>query len=537
MIFTSGWPQDPHDPEVLKEFIYRQVAGFKYNAIVWQMKAGYRYASWPRLANRCAMSREQVRDVIQFARDHGIELIPNTNILGHANWIVLKYKELQEDGKPHQLCTRHPQTYPMLFDVLEEMLDLFDHPARLHVGLDEVRWKTLNLPEEEQCPRCRGVPKWEIYAEHIRQLHDFLQRRGVREMWMWGDMLVARHNGGPPFDCARALDAIPTDIVIANWSAEYAQGSSRELAEKGFRVVKANSRQVPDSEAPHVFGNLASFWYRHPWCPMSHTGERGLMLQTAYAADFSWNINHENISLNQYRRERDLNVLRLAARQPVPAGAAESRFVELAAAVNRALVDREAGDGTGWADLGADQDLRAFPGGEVTVGPVRFRGAAGGPEDARAVYLTAALPESASVPVNRRIASLALLHTAVFPTTAALQKTFQQRFLAPNEGVPVVTCRVTYQGGDVIDVPLRIGMEVGNWLPANDGEYLVNCPYIFRLATAQRREQNPGTADAVLYVFEWVNPEPGKSIEALRFTHAGIEASYALLAVSAREPQ
>jgi hypothetical protein len=107
MIYTSGWPQDPLDEALLKEFIYKEVAGYKYNAIVWQMKAGYRYSRWPRLRNRCALSRETVQEVARFARNHFVEMIPNTNILGHANWIVLKYKELQEDGKPHQLCTRH----------------------------------------------------------------------------------------------------------------------------------------------------------------------------------------------------------------------------------------------------------------------------------------------------------------------------------------------------------------------------------------------------------------------------------------------
>ena len=101
--------------------------------------------------------REQMRDILQFARDNYLDVIPNTNLLGHANWIVLKKKHLQEDGKPHQICSRHPETRLLIADVLDEMLDVCDYPKRLHVGLDEVRWKTLNLPESERCPRssCR----------------------------------------------------------------------------------------------------------------------------------------------------------------------------------------------------------------------------------------------------------------------------------------------------------------------------------------------------------------------------------------------
>jgi len=357
MIYTGGWPQDPQDADLLMDFVYKEVAGYKYNAIVWSMGSGYRYSRWPRLRNRCALPRETVQAVARFARNHFIQMIPSTNILGHANWIVLKYPDLKEDGKNKVLCTRHPMTYPLLFDTLDEMLDVFDYPTRLHVGLDEVRWKTFNLPEDERCPRCRGVPKWKIYADHVTKLHGFLKAKGV-ETWMWGDMLIPRHNGGPPFNCYKALDLIPKDVVICNWSAEYAKGSSRELVEKGFRVVKANSRQVPVSEQPYVFGNLASLWYRCPWCTMNHVGQRGLMMEIAFAADYSWNVNRENVTLKRYARERDLNILRLVARPGVPGGCAEYTPLDLSEVANRTVVDEAAGDGEGWADLGPEQDRR-----------------------------------------------------------------------------------------------------------------------------------------------------------------------------------
>ncbi len=530
MIFTSGWPQDPLDTAMLKEYIYRQIAGYKFNTIVWQMKAGYQYESWPRLANRCALSREQLRDVIGFARDHFIELIPNTNILGHANWIVLKYPDLQEDGKPHQLCTHHPQTYPLLFDVLEEMLDLFDHPKRLHVGLDEVRWKTFNLPEAEQCPRCRGISKYQIYADHINRLHDFLAAKGV-QMWMWGDMLVPTHNGGPPFDCSKALDLIPKDIVICNWSANHSAGSCELLAKRGFPVVKANSQEMSLADAPYTFGNLASFWYRHPWCPLTQSGERGEMLHQAFAAEYSWHVNREDISPEAFARRADVNILRLQAQPARGNGDETCTPVSLGQAPNRDLRDEEAGDGKGWADLGPDLDLRHFPTGEVLAGRARFT-----VPEPRAVYLEAG-QESAGIPVGRPAASLLLLHTAVPPESAEARKTYLARFLAPNEGVPVAELRVVYEGGVERTVPLRVGMEVGFWRPTAAAEYLVRCPYLLRFPTAQCLAQQPDSTDAVAYAYEWVNPLPDTRIDRIELRHTGTEAAYALFAVTVREPR
>jgi len=529
MIYPSGWPQDPLDPAMLKEYLYRQVAGYKFNTLVWQVEAGYRYSTWPRLANRPALSREQVREVADFARDHFLEIIPATNLLGHTDWIGLKYPGLQEDGKPHQICTRHPDTYPLIGDVLDEMLELFDQPRRLHVGLDEVRWQTFNLPAEQRCKRCRDIPKWRLYADHVKRLHEYLAGKGV-EMWMWSDMLEPTHNGGPPFDCRLALDEVPKDVVICNWSAEYSPGSSARFAAKGLRVVKSNSTQVSETEAPYVLGNLASFWYRHPWCPLSQEGEHGLLLQQAYAAEFSWHTNREDISLERFGREQDVNVLRLVARPAVPRAAPECQPAELGAAAAWPLQDDRAGDGTGWADLGPDLDLRHLPAGVIRCGDAAFQVPTG-----RCAYLGApATTSTLAVPVGRPAASLLVLHAAIPPTAEAARTSFLKRFLVPNEGVEVSRMRVHYDGGKVVEVPLRAGMEVGFWRPQGQSEYLVRCPGILRLATESCLRERPGTTDAVVYVFEWPNVDAGAAIASVEFVHAGTEAGHAILGLSNR---
>ena len=515
MLFSSGWPQDPFDPEEVKRFIYSQVAGLRYNTLVWQMKAGYRYSTHPRLANRCATTRQELRDIICFARDNFVELIPNTNILGHANWIVLKRKELMEDGKPHQICTRHPGIRPLLSDILDEMLDVFDDPKRLHVGLDEVRWKTFNLPEERRCPRCRGVPKWQIYAEHITWLHDYLAERGV-EMWLWGDMLLTTHNGGPPFDCAKALEVIPKDIVICNWSAEYSNGSCQFLREKGFRVVKANSNQIRPEDAPFVTGNLASFWYRHPWCPFSQSGPRGLMMRTAYAAEFSWRTNREDVSLPAFRRSCDENVLRLLAHNRLPRDGWQP--VDPGACLAQDL-----------AEEGIGLDARHLLAGDLACGSVALK------TTGKCAFLSEDGQRVAGpVKLGERISDLALLHTAVFPGGKKERKVFFKPFLAPNEGVVIAELRVAYADGTSLSVPLRIGMEIADWRPQATSEYLVNCPHIVRFPSESCRADAPGTTDGVAYLFHWVNPRPRSRIESVGVHHTGGAASYALFAISAR---
>jgi len=533
MVSTGGWVSDPVDPDILKEHIRKEIAGYKYNTILWRVKGGYKYERWPRLTHRCALSRDTYRELVRFARAHSIDVMPGINVHGHANWIGLKYPEFREDGDYRTLCTRHPKTYELITDVIEELLDAFDRPKRFHVGLDEVRWQTLNVPEEKRCVRCKGVPKWKLFADHVTRLHGILRARNV-EMWMWADMLVRRHNGRAPFDCYKALGLIPKDIVLCNWSASYAPGSCRELEEKGFRVVRGNSREVPLVDAPHVVGNLASFWHSTPWRTITHIGQWGVAMDTAYGANFSWNVNRESISLRRYLRGNDINVLRSLARARLPRARAGCRPVELSSVVNRAVTDEEAGDGKGWADLGPEQDLRALPAGRIVIGPVNFQTVPGGDAASRAVFISSGSGEPVEIPIARRAASLIFLHTLILPADEKGQKAFFKRFLRPPVEVPITNCRVSFTDGKSQQVAICAGREAGNWLPKRNAEYLHHCPYIYRLATEKARRTTPGATDIVLYVYEWPN-KTGKEIASIQLSHTGTEADYALLALSTRD--
>ncbi|MBT4822661.1 MAG: hypothetical protein HON70_43540, partial [Lentisphaerae bacterium] len=129
------------------------------------------------------------------------------------------------------------------------------------------------------------------------------------------------------------------------------------------------------------------------------------------------------------------------------------------------------------------------------------------------------------------------LHTALFPKETAARKAYLKDFLAPNEGVPIVTVRVTYSDGQTAEIPIRVGMEVGSWLPQRTGEYLVRCPYLVRVQTPQAKAQESGKADAVLYTYEWPNPRPGTRIDQIAIKHNGEDAAYALLGLSRRSLQ
>src|SRR5260221_14709848 len=82
-------------------------------------------------------------------------------------------------------CPWNPESYRILFDVMDEYLDVLK-PRRVHIGHDE--WRAGAF-----CPRCRGKDTGELLAGDILKIRAHLEQRGL-ETWLWGDHFVDGHN-------------------------------------------------------------------------------------------------------------------------------------------------------------------------------------------------------------------------------------------------------------------------------------------------------------------------------------------------------
>ena len=88
---------------------------------------------------------DELRELVAFAKDHGITMIPEVNLPGHAgSWagipdLVLNCPNFAcERGYGMPLNIEHPQLKTILTGVIGEVLDIFDNPPLLHLGGDEI---------------------------------------------------------------------------------------------------------------------------------------------------------------------------------------------------------------------------------------------------------------------------------------------------------------------------------------------------------------------------------------------------------------
>ncbi|MBN8216228.1 MAG: family 20 glycosylhydrolase [Spirochaetes bacterium] len=206
----------------LKDFIYRYVAGNRYNTLFIDFDGVVEYERHPEITAALAekpvnppFTKAEIRELAAFARQHYIsDVIPALNTPGHARWLTKAYPAfcanppVDATGKPLRtdvLNTRHPGVERIVIDCYDELMELLPSPY-FHAHCDEVWWKDhLLKPEDRLFP---GVPKRELFLEWIVKVNAYLKSKG-RKMIIWNDMLIPGQFGGGRAPGARNRAAHP----------------------------------------------------------------------------------------------------------------------------------------------------------------------------------------------------------------------------------------------------------------------------------------------------------------------------------------
>lgn len=172
-----------YDTDFVKSFI-DMMAMYKLNYLQLHLidDSGWRLEikKYPRLtsvgawagqsANRLGgfYTQEEMRDLIEYAAQRGITIIPEIEFPAHILSAIVAYPELGCTGKQHELpiqhfispdllCVGKAHSIEFLQDVMSEMIDLFPSPY-INIGGDEAvydRWM--------KCPDCQAL----MQREHI----------------------------------------------------------------------------------------------------------------------------------------------------------------------------------------------------------------------------------------------------------------------------------------------------------------------------------------------------------------------------------
>ncbi|WP_102795163.1 family 20 glycosylhydrolase [Bowmanella denitrificans] len=230
------------------EAIYRQLDGMasaKLNVFHWHLTddQGWRLEStaYPKLQQLASdglyYSREQIRQVVNYANSLGIRVVPEFDVPGHATAIAVAYPELISQPGPYAL-ERHwgvfeplldpsnPEVYQFIDTLVAEIAELFPDPY-LHIGGDEI-----NPTQWQQSQKIQAYMQAHGLEDH-HQLHTHFNAKVQK--------ILARH-GKKMMGWDEIFHAdLPKDIMIQSWQgldslAQTAMAGYQGLLSTGFYI-------------------------------------------------------------------------------------------------------------------------------------------------------------------------------------------------------------------------------------------------------------------------------------------------------------
>ncbi|TLD42412.1 MAG: hypothetical protein JETT_1247 [Candidatus Jettenia ecosi] len=232
-------------PDDIKQLIKYARFGH-YNTLILGVADGVGLKTMSRIARKNAWTVEQFLDVVNFAKENGLDIIPNLNLLTHQSLLFgNKYPDLMYNQDTYD--PRKEETYAAVLPMIHELIELI-HPKSFHIGHDEVAGHNENSKKKKLSKGEKILPA-ELFLKDVERIHTYLKGRGV-ETWMWGDMLIApdefpamlaRHLHGAQ-EYASLRDKIPKDIVICDWHYFDKQSefpSALSFVKDGYRVLGA----------------------------------------------------------------------------------------------------------------------------------------------------------------------------------------------------------------------------------------------------------------------------------------------------------
>ena len=183
-------------------------------------------------------TQDELRDLIQYAADRHINIIPEIDLPGHMQAALACYPQLGCTGGPYEvwrrwgisedvLCAGNEEAMQFAEDVLNEVMDLFPSPY-IHIGGDEcpkVRW--------EKCPKCQAkIKELGIKGDERFSKEDYLQSYVMNRM-----AKVVEARGRRVIGWDEILEGnVSETAIIMSWRGT--EGGI-EAAQKGHDVIMA----------------------------------------------------------------------------------------------------------------------------------------------------------------------------------------------------------------------------------------------------------------------------------------------------------
>ena len=252
------------------------MAAVKLNVFHWHLSddQGFRVESrrFPKLQESGSdgnfYTQSEIRQVVEYARERGIRVIPEFDIPGHTTSWFVGYPDLASAPGPYRIertwgifqPTMNPareETYRFLDAFVGEMAALFPDPF-FHIGgdeIDETHWK--NSAAIQEFARAHRLNDSRALHGYFNQRLQAILREHGKTMVGWDEVLAP---------------GLAAGTVIQSWRG---QEGLAEASKKGYRGILSfgyyldhlrptsfhyANDPLPAGDDPHILGGEACMW-------------------------------------------------------------------------------------------------------------------------------------------------------------------------------------------------------------------------------------------------------------------------------------
>jgi hexosaminidase len=175
-----------HGPLPREEEIKRQIdflARWKVNQYYFYSEVSIELTGYPLFSPKARYTREQVRRIIDYARERHVDVVPCLEYYGHLHDVfqIERYADLAALPHGGEFNPRHPRVRELLADWVAQMAGLFPSPW-FHIGLDE----PFEL-EAAGSQAAGGVEPAKLYIELLQFVSSLVRKHDKRVMF-WADV-------------------------------------------------------------------------------------------------------------------------------------------------------------------------------------------------------------------------------------------------------------------------------------------------------------------------------------------------------------
>lgn len=264
-------------------------------------------------------TQEEMKDIIRYAADRGIRVVPEFDMPGHASSWMPGYPELASGNGPHAIERKFgvfdptidptkKSTYKLLNKFLGEMARLFPDPY-MHIGGDENNGKQWdgNRDIQEFMRKNKIKDNHELQNHFNKKVMAILKKHGKKTIG-WDEILQP---------------GLPQDAVIQSWRGKE---GLKDAASKGYQVILSNGYYIDlsqptwqhyandpvpaglgltSAQEQMVMGGEATMWAE---LVTPETIDSRIWPRTAAIAERLWSDRSINDVLDMYRRLETISI-------------------------------------------------------------------------------------------------------------------------------------------------------------------------------------------------------------------------------------